>query len=70
MNSGGKFGKNTMLNNHRSRIMYSIRFNGWKPGAEKLSLIKLLNERCSIPLIEAKEIKDRIVEFNDATIEV
>jgi hypothetical protein len=44
--------------------MAKIVFEGWEHGMRKIPFTKLLNEKAGLSLIEAKKIKDRLVDEN------
>ncbi|WP_277016303.1 hypothetical protein [Flavobacterium lindanitolerans] len=45
--------------------MVKIIFDGWKVGMKKIPFVKLLNERASLSLTDAKKLKDRLVDDNE-----
>jgi hypothetical protein len=45
--------------------MVKIIFDGWEVGMKKIPFVKLLNERASLSLTDAKKLKDRLVDGNE-----
>lgn len=51
--------------------MTKIIFEGWEVGMRKIPFTKLLNEKAGLTLKEAKNLKDRLVDYNEViTVEV
>jgi hypothetical protein len=50
--------------------MKKILFTGWRKGMNKIEFIQLLHHSASLPLTEAKSIKDRIVDGEAIEIQV
>ncbi len=45
--------------------MTKIIFEGWEVGMRKIPFTKLLNQKAGLSLLEAKKIKDRLVDNNE-----
>jgi ribosomal protein L7/L12 len=50
--------------------MYTVEVFGWDPGFRKVSHTKLLQERCSLGLAEAKEATDALLRGAAITLRV
>jgi len=46
-------------------MKYTVKIKGWRVGAEKISLINKLTKEAKIPPSKAKEIKDKVVDYNE-----
>jgi siroheme synthase (precorrin-2 oxidase/ferrochelatase) len=42
--------------------MAKITFTGWEPGMKKIPFIKLLHEKAGLSLVDAKTLKDDLVD--------